>query len=311
MNLDLIKELRSLTSAGMSACKEALVACEDDLQKAIDWIKAKGLQQASNRAGRTAAEGTIKLAMSPDSKAATLVEVNSETDFTGRSIELGEFAQAVANAALAHLRVAAGGPSPQFELDTTLEDWRHKLIATTKENIVVRRWWMTDVFGDNRTIASYVHGNNKLGVLVSLEATPEILAASAFKELGENLAMQIAATNPFATHRDAVPVEEIHRQRAIFEEQVKDKPEKSREKIIEGKFNKWYQEVSLLDQEAVMQQEVTVAQMIDEASKQLTGETGKIKVMGFTRAQVGEGIEVKQTENLAEAVAKTIEGAQQ
>jgi elongation factor Ts len=308
MNTDLIKQLRDITSAGMSACKEALLACGDDLQRAIDHIKAKGLQNASNRSGRITAEGVVKLAMSDNRRTAVLVEINSETDFTSRSPEFNEFAQAVANSAMMHFAQGSGSPIAPFELSTVLEDWRHKLIATTKENVVVRRWWVQDVFGDNRTIASYLHNNNKLGVLVSLEAPTEVLKTDEFKELAENIAMQICATNPMAVSRDQLPIEEIHRQRAIFEEQVKDKPEKSREKIIEGKFNKWYSTETLLEQEAVMKPKTTITQMMDELSKQLTGEAGKIVVMSFLRGQVGEGLVVEEKEDLAEAVAKTIEG---
>ena len=176
-------------------------------------------------------------------------------------------------------------------------------MATTKENVVVRRWWVEESLYPSVRVFHYTHSNHKLGVLLTLQA-PNTPAAHApeFVALGEDLAMQIAAMNPLAVSTDRLSAEDKARQQAIFETQLREekKPEKMWPKIMEGKFRKWGAEVCLLEQESIVVPKTSVGQVIKNVGTKLGGE---ITVVNFVRCQVGEGVEKKQ-DNLAEEVAK-------
>ena len=294
-NTELIRELRALTSAGMKDCKDALEESSWDLQKAVDIVKAKGLSVVSGRAGKIAADGVV--AISRFSAGAALVEVNCQTDFVANSPDFRKFATAVADTVVID-HVAA----QPFTVER-VEEERQAVVSTTKENVVVRRWWVEEATSGLVRVFSYLHSNNKIGVLVTLLApSADAVKDSAFRELGEDLAMQIAAMNPVAVDADRIPQDEKDRQKAIFEMQLKEenKPEKMWEKIMEGKFRKWNTEVCLLEQESVVIPKTTVRQVIKNVGTKLGGE---IQVVNFVRCQVGEGIEKKQ-DNLAEEVSK-------
>lgn len=295
-NTELIKELRALTSAGMKDCKDALEESSWDLQKAVDIVKAKGLNVVSGRAGKVASEGAVTVWHFAEGVA--MAEVNCQTDFVANSPDFRGFAQNVTREVAE--AVMAGKP---FAVDM-VEQERQAIVSTTKENVVVRRWWVEQPVTSAHVVThSYVHSNGKIGVLVTLQA-PSADAAkdSAFRELGEDLAMQIAAMGPLAVDADRIPQDEKDRQKAIFEMQLKEenKPEKMWEKIMEGKFRKWNTEVCLLEQESVVIPKTTVRQVIKNVGTKLGGE---IQVVNFVRCQVGEGIEKKQ-DNLAEEVSK-------
>lgn len=295
-NTELIKELRALTSAGMKDCKDALEESSWDLQKAVDIVKAKGLNVVSGRAGKVASEGAVTVWHFAEGVA--MAEVNCQTDFVANSPDFRGFAQNVTREVAE--AVMAGKP---FAVDM-VEQERQAIVSTTKENVVVRRWWVEQPVTSAHVVThSYVHSNGKIGVLVTLQA-PSADAAkdSAFRELGEDLAMQIAAMGPLAVDADRIPQDEKDRQKAIFEMQLKEenKPEKMWEKIMEGKFRKWNTEVCLLEQESVVIPKTTVRQVIKNVGTKLGGE---IQVVNFIRCQVGEGIEKKQ-DNLAEEVSK-------
>lgn len=310
-NTELIRELRALTSAGMKDCKDALEETAWDLQKAIDVIKVKGLNIADGRTGRVASEGRVAAVWSEMVAAfdnqgnstpcfqrfAVMAEVNCQTDFVANGDDFSKFANDTANAVLG---AAIGGAT--FE-PSQVEDLRKELVSKTKENVVVRRW-DTQVTSDP-TVQFFVyrHSNDKIGVLLTMKAPSEQAAKdSAFEDLGADLAMQVCAMSPLAVSPESISQDDKDRQRTIFETQLKEenKPEKMWEKIIEGKFRKWNAEVCLLEQESVVVPKTPVKQVVKNVGTRLGGE---IQVLGFTRFQVGEGIE-KKKDNLVEEVAK-------
>lgn len=294
-NTELIRELRALTSAGMKDCKDALEESNWDLQKAVDIVKVKGLNLADGRTGRVAADGLVQiLSYHGGNEHKIMVEVNCQTDFVAGSAEFKLFVD--------HVCQKLVEKDSAFKAEDA-EAMRLGVVAITKENIVVRRWWIESAGDPTVRVFSYQHSNNKIGVLVTMKA-PTVDAANSndFRQLGEDLAMQIAAMSPLAVDSDRVPTEEKERQKAIFETQLKEenKPEKMWEKILEGKFRKWNTEVCLLEQESVVVPKTAVKQVVKNVGTKLGGE---IQVVNFVRCQVGEGIEKKQ-DNLAEEVAK-------
>jgi elongation factor Ts len=304
-NTDLIKELRALTSAGMSDCKKALEESGWDLAAAVDLIKVRGLNIASDRAGRVASEGVV-LAVNSN-VIASMIEINCQTDFVANSSDFQNFSRKT-------LDVLCDRTNHNLEFSVDLvEDARKAVVASTKENIVVRRWWVEEALDPAVRIFSYIHSNNKIGVLLTLQGPPFTLTMDNvsppwnhpdFVQLGEDLAMQIAAMNPLAVSVDRLPPEEVERQKAIFQTQLQElnKPPASWPKIMEGKMAKWQKEVCLLEQESVIVPKTTVAQVIKSVALKLGGE---IQVVNFVRCQVGEGIEKKQ-DNLTDEVNKLI-----
>jgi len=296
---EMIKELRELTQAGMNDCKEAVENCQGDLQKAVDYIKTKGLNIADGRSGRAASEGMICLG-AESAGLASLVEVNCQTDFVANSPDFKKFTTVV----LQQLASDIGHNKCQFQHNSDrIENARKELVATTKENIVVRRWWIEQSFAVNARVFHYVHSNNKIGVLLTLLApSSEVYYSPQLTELGENITMQIAAMNPLSVSSDRLSTEDIDRQNEIFQTQLKElnKPQAAWTKILEGKTRKWHTEVCLMEQECVWLPKTTVKQAVANAGTALGGE---IKIVNFVRCQVGEGVITKK-DNLAEEVAK-------
>lgn len=294
-NTELIRELRALTSAGMKDCKEALEEANWDLQKAVDIVKVKGLNIADGRTGRVASEGS--LVVGEVGKCFALVEVNCQTDFVAKNPDFDKFLRNTA------VTIAQKTFNNETFSVQDVEDERRQLVSIVKENVVVRRWWVEQPLNPTVRVFTYVHSNQKIGVMLTLQAPTEAaIEAPEFIELGYDLAMQIAAMNPLAVDATRIPQDEKDRQKAIFETQLKEenKPEKMWEKILEGKFRKWNTEVCLLEQESVVVPKTAVKQVIKNVGTKLGGE---IQVVNFVRCQVGEGIEKKQ-DNLAEEVAK-------
>jgi elongation factor Ts len=279
MTIHLIQELRELTGAGMNDCKQAIAQAEGDLQKAIDWLKVKGLAIANNLTGRTASEGRIAILASK--QLAIMMEVNSETDFVANSPDFQTF---TVTAAGAFLDAILNGTTFQAE---NVEKQRQALVAKTKENIVVRRWWAEQAFAPEARVFTYTHSNAKIGVLLTLLApTVETSDLPEFSELGDNLAMQVAAMGPLAVSSDRLLKEDLDRQHKIFQTQLEElkKPTTAWPKILEGKMAKWYQTACLLDQEAVWLSKNTVKQAIQGVAQKLGGD---IQVVNFIRCQVG------------------------
>lgn len=297
-NTELIRELRALTSAGMKDCKDALDESGWDLQKAVDIVKIKGLNIADGRTGRIASEGTVAIANSNKDNAKVMVEVNCQTDFVANSPDFQKFVSLTVDTLANHV----------FQTNNTfgvemVEEARKAVVSTTKENIVVRRWWAEEAQDPTVRVFGYRHSNGKIGVLISLKAPSAGTAdVESFHDLGNDLAMQIAAMNPLAISSDRMSHEDLDRQKVIFETQLKEenKPEKMWPKIMEGKFRKWNTEACLLEQESIVIPKTSVKQVIKSLGDKIGGE---IQVVNFIRCQVGEGIEVKK-ENLADEVEK-------
>lgn len=298
-NTELIKELRSLTQAGMKDCKDALDEAGWDLQKAVDIVKAKGLNVVSGRQGKVASEGAVMVSGGGPREAAALVEVNCQTDFVANSPDFVAFTGKVADTFYNKTMAGDSFSAEDVEAD------RVTLVSTTKENVVVRRWWLEQAFSSHARVFTYVHSNRKIGVLLTLLAPSEEAAKSQeFTDLGNDLAMQVAAMSPLAIAPDKLELSAVDRQKNIFETQLLElgKPQAAWPKILDGKFNKWYTEVCLLNQESVVVPKSSVAKVIESVGAKLGGE---IKVVNFVRAQVGEGIE-KSKEQLGEEVAKLV-----
>lgn len=294
MNTELLRALRDKTCASMNDCRIALQEASDDFDKALDIIKIRGQQIADSRASKVAAEGVIVLRHS--ALLSAMVECNTQTDFTARSPEFIALADKALNEFVDTITTNTQFDPPAI---ASLEEARKELIAKTKENIVVRRWFFEESLDEKCRVFSYLH-NGKIGVLLSLLAeTVEQANSKEFDVLGNDLAMQIAACAPLAISIDKIAPEVVERQKAIFVEQVKEmgKPEGSWGKIIEGKERKWFSEVALVEQASVIDSKKTVKQLL-----------GNVKVSNYHRAVVGEGILV-ETKNLAEEVAKTIDQA--
>lgn len=292
-----IKELRNLTQAGMKDCKDALQEADGDLQKAVDIVKAKGLNVVSGREGKIASEGAVMVSQGGPCDSVALVEVNCQTDFVAKSHNFLSFVNKTVD--VLYEKTVAG----ETFTAAAVESERQSLVSTTKENVVVRRWWFEEVGNSNAKVFTYVHSNYKIGVLLTLLAPSESATAdSSFRELGNDLAMQVAAMSPLAVSSAHLDPAEVERQRAIFEAQLTElnKPQAAWAKILEGKFNKWYTDVCLLNQESVVHPKTTISQVIKNVGDKLGGE---IQVVNLIRCQVGEGIEVKK-ENLADEVSK-------
>ena len=300
-----VKELRDKTGAGMMDCKKALTEADGDLEAAVDWLRKKGLSAAAKKAGRTASEGLVGVAVSGSRGA--VVEINAETDFVARNETFQEFVNCVAGLALdgdvgdiEALRAAAY-PGTQKTVDEQLTE----LIATIGENMSLRRVSLLSV--DSGLVASYMHnaltpGLGKIGVLVALETTA---AADRVQTLGKQLAMHVAATAPQAVSRDAIESSLVERERAVLAEQARasGKPDEIVDKMVEGRLKRFFEEVCLLDQTYVIDGERKVAKVLEDAGKE--AET-PVAVAGFVRFALGEGIERKQ-EDFAAEVASALE----
>jgi elongation factor Ts len=286
----LVKELRERTGAGMMECKRALVETGGDIDAAIESMRKSGQAKAEKKAGRTAAEGVVVVAIAGDARAGVMVEVNCETDFVSKDASFVAFSEAVAARALASGAQDIGALGA-ITLDegwdnTSIGQAREALVAKIGENIQVRRLVrFDDVKGE---LYSYRHGV-RIGVLVEIEGGDSIL--------GKDIAMHIAATNPMCVSAGEVPAETLEKEKEIFRAQAlqSGKPEKIVDKIIDGRVRKYLQEVTLLGQAFVKDTDVTVEKLLRR--------TGA-KVVRFARIEVGEGMEKRQEDFAAEVMAQ-------
>lgn len=270
---DSVKELRDRTGAGMMDCKAALKESGGDIEKAVDYLRKKGMAQAAKRAGRDAKEGLLVARI--EGHKAAIVEVNCETDFVARTDDFKGLALMALEAVL------AGG---EKELSSEkITNRVAELSGKIGEKIVVRRAKLVQGQG---VLFYYIHSNQKLGVIVDLSADKnETKKDASFQELGKNLAMQVAASNPICLKRDQMPPSVVDREKAIFKEEVKGKPENIVEKIIQGKLDKFYQGACLLEQAFIRDDKQSVQKLVDETAKKLGD---KIQVNQFVRIQLGE-----------------------
>lgn len=302
----MVKELRESTGAGMMDCKNALTESGGDLEAAIDWLRAKGLSKAAKKASRVAAEGLV--GVSVDGTVGAAVEVNSETDFVARNPEFQNLVTTVAS-----LAPAAGGDVDKLNsagfpgAGKSVADKITELVGTIGENMSLRRTASLAV--TNGVVASYVHnqvapGVGKIGVLVAVETTGDKAAAEAF---GKQVAMHVAAAAPLALTPDEISADIVERERAVFTEQAREsgKPDNIIEKMVEGRIRKFYEESVLLSQAFVINPDLSVAKAAEEAGKDAGGD---MKITGFVRLQLGEGIE-KEADDFAAEVAKAAGGA--
>lgn len=300
----MVKELRERTGAGMMDCKKALSEANGDSEKAVEILREKGLAAAAKKAGRIAAEGLVKTYISEDGKTASIVEVNCETDFVAVNEDFVTFADNVAKQAAATKATAIEELVEEKYIagtDKTVQETVNELIAKIGENMAVRRFSKLAV--ENGTIASYIHGGGRIGVLVKVECEKDsdVLAAVA-----KDVAMQVAATNPLFLNRDAVDNESLEKEKEIYRVQAlnEGKPEKIVEKMVVGRVQKYYKENCLVEQVYVKNPDLTIEKYLQEKSKEVGA---PITVAAFVRFEKGEGIEKKE-ENFAEEVQKQMQG---
>lgn len=302
-----VKALREKTGVGMMECKKALTEADGDMEKAVDYLREKGLAAATKKAGRTAADGVV-LAYTDEAKnVGVLVEVNSETDFVGKNEKFQAFVLDIAKT------IVEKNPEDVEDLlgvnlagtDRTVQENLQDLILSIGENMKIRRFERVE-----GTTCTYIHAGGSVGVMVSFDTTAEVAANDEFKEMGKNIAMQIAAMAPQFLNEASVPAETIEHEKEIQVAQMKNdpkmanKPDEVLKKIVEGKMGKFYKENCLMDQEFVRSDlfKGSVSGYVADIAKKLGGD---IKVTGFTRYAKGEGIEKKE-ENLADEIAKMV-----
>ncbi|MFT4106502.1 MAG: translation elongation factor Ts [Lacrimispora sp.] len=300
----MVKELREMTGAGMMDCKKALGETDGDMEKAVEFLREKGLAAASKKAGRIAAEGLVTVVVSEDGKSGAIVEVNSETDFVAKNAQFQAYVADVAAQALA---------SDSKDMDAFLaEAWNKdssltvaqalsSQIAVIGENMNIRRFERVITDG---VAVDYIHGGGRIGVLI--EAGAEVVNDTV-KEALKNVAMQIAALSPKYVRRDEISQEFIDHETEILKTQAKnenpDKPDSIIDKMIVGRLNKELKEFCLVDQAYVKDGDLTVGKYLEQVSKEVGG---KLEVRRFIRFETGEGIEKKE-ENFAEEVAKQMQ----
>ncbi|HET9810110.1 MAG TPA: translation elongation factor Ts [Sphingomicrobium sp.] len=295
-----VKELRERTGAGMMDCKKALAENNGEMEAAVDWLRAKGLSAAAKKAGRTAAEGLVGVAV--EGTRGALVEVNSETDFVAKNETFQKFVGNVARMALETGGNVENLLAASYPGGGTVEEALTNNIATIGENQSLRRSAVLQV--NQGAVAAYVHnavapGLGKIGVLVALESAAPAETLQAF---GKQVAMHIAAANPLALNGDDLDAELIERERAIASEKAKEsgKPQNIAEKMVEGSLAKFRKENALLSQLFVMDNKTPVSEVLASAGKDAGN---AIEIAAFVRFQLGEGIEKKQDDFAAEVAA--------
>lgn len=295
----MVKELRESTGAGMMDCKNALVEAEGNMERAIDVLREKGLSKAAKKADRIAAEGLVSIEVNEDNTAASIVEVNSETDFVAKNEDFKTFVKDAAKMALATDKediadLLAETHSEGIALSEVLSN----RIATIGEKLDVRRFVKVSTEGQ---VAGYIHGGGKIGVLVEMITTARDAQVIT---MGKDIAMQVAAMNPKYVSRNDVDQDYIAHETEILTQQAlnEGKPANIVEKMIKGRLEKQLKEVCLLEQPFVKNPDLTIKQLVAETAKKVGAE---IEVVRVVRFEVGEGIEKKE-ENFAEEVAKQL-----
>jgi elongation factor Ts len=282
ISASMVKELRERTGLGMMECKKALVEADGDIELAVEELRKSSGMKAAKKAGRTAADGVVSVRADDGTGYGVIVEVNSETDFVARDDNFLKFVDQVADRAF-----AARETDVASLMEGELESARQALVQKIGENISVRRARSLDA--DGGVLASYVHGNNKIGVLVALRG------GSA--ELARDVAMHVAAINPQYASTADVPADVVDKEREIFTAQAADsgKPAEIVAKMVEGRVRKFLAEISLMEQPFVKDPDVTVGKLLKQSNAEL---------VGFVRFEVGEGIEKEATDFAAEVAAQ-------
>ncbi len=297
-----VKELRETTGAGMLDCKKALVEANGDMDQAVDWLRKKGLATAAKKASRIAAEGLVSVLV--EGNKASVVEVNSETDFVAKNDIFQEYVQDAAKVAL----LSDGDVEKMKEFGCpkcgkTFGERLTDMIAKIGENMNLRRAAVLSV--ENGVVASYIHSAlkpnlGKIGVLVALESNAD---KAKLNDLGKHIAMHIAATAPLFLDIAHVDPQAVEHERGIFAEQARasGKPENIVEKMVEGRIRKYYEEVVLEEQAYIMDPDKKVKDVIAEAAKELGTD---IKLASYIRFKLGEGLQKKEEDFAAEVAAQ-------
>jgi len=268
----MVAKLRETTGAGLMDCKKALVESNGDIEAAVDWLRKKGVATAGKKGSRDAKEGVIAQYIKPGAKSGLLVEVNCETDFVAKNESFKAFTDSIA-------KTLVENPGAD------LEAMRIDAVSRMGENIKISRHQRLDVSG-NGAVAAYIHTGGKVGVLVEVGAGNEATVNNEeFKQLVRDITLQIAAANPTCVRREDVPADIIAKEKEIATEQVKNKPPQAIAKIVEGKLDKFYQTICLVEQGFVKNGEITVKEHVAQIGKKLNDE---ITVRRFLRFQVGE-----------------------
>lgn len=287
-----VKKLRETSGAGMMDCKKALAETDGNLDAAVDYLRKKGLSAASRKAGRIAAEGVVLAKV--DGNAAVVVEVNAETDFVSKNEKFTAFVEALADLILAKRPADVDAlMALSFDAEHNVEQALAQLIATIGENMSIRRFEVTEV--GSGVVSAYVHGAGKIGVLVAIEGE----ASDALNEFARGVAMHVAAVSPQFIGREDVSAEAVDRERAVLSERAaaSGKPEAIIDKIVSGQLSKFYSEVCLLEQDYVLDTDLTVG-------KALANVQADAKIVTVTRFLLGEGIEKKEEDFAAEVAAQ-------
>ena len=296
-----VKELREKTGCGMMDCKKALTSSNGDMEKAIDFLREKGLAAAAKKSSRIAAEGLAMAYTNEDSSVGVAIEVNSETDFVAKNADFQAFVKLCAETVMKQKPASVEELlAAKTENGQTIEAALQEKILVIGENIKIRRFERLE-----GVVASYVHAGGKIGVLVKFDvADKSVVSGEAFKTFAKDIAMQVAAASPAYLKREEVPAEVLEHEKKILKEQIVQggAPEKVADKILEGKIGKYYKEVCLVDQPFVKDGHMSVADYAKNVSKELGTE---IKIDAFVRFEKGQGLEKKE-DNFADEVAGMI-----
>ncbi|MDD7403600.1 MAG: translation elongation factor Ts [Butyribacter sp.] len=300
-----VKELREMTGAGMMDCKKALTNTDGDMDKAVEWLRENGLAKAAKKSGRIAAEGIVAVDVSEDGKVASIVEVNSETDFVAKNEQFQTYVAEVA----AQVKTSSAASVEEFmaepwaaEAGQTVDEKLKAMIAKIGENMNIRRFEKIETTG---LVVSYIHAGGKIGVLVEADTDS---SSDAVKECLKNVAMQIAALNPKYVSSDDVDEDYKEHEKHVLLEQAKNdpknanKPDNIIEKMITGRLNKELKEVCLMEQEYVKaENKESVGKYVESVAK---AEGCTLKVTNFVRFETGEGLEKKEEDFAAEVAAQ-------
>ena len=292
ISASMVKQLRDKTGAGMMDCKKALGETEGDFEQAVDWLRQKGISKAAKKAGRVASEG-LTFAYS-EGKKGVLVEVNAETDFVAKNEQFTQFVQD-----LSELLLQTGETDVEkisamaWPAGGTVAEQLTELIATIGENMSIRRAVVMSV--STGAVASYVHMNGKIAVLTALSADEE---SDKLQETARNVAMHVAAANPQALDRDCVDADLVDKEKQVLVEQAREsgKPENIIEKMVEGRMNKFFEEICLTEQAFIMDTDQKVKDVV-------AGAAPGAKIVDFARFELGEGVEKKEDDFASEVAS--------
>lgn len=285
----MVKELRERTGAGMMDCKKALAETDGDMEKAIEYLREKGLAAAAKKSGRIAAEGLVVAKVETGNKKAVIVEVNCETDFVAKTDEFKAFVDAIANVILEKAPTSVEELLAQSADGGTVNDLITEKIAKIGENMSIRRFELFSTA--DGTVEAYIHGAGRIGVLVEMKGSGDNLAGVA-----KDVAMQIAASKPEYVTRDQVASETIEKEKEILKAQAinEGKPAEIAEKMVAGRIEKYYKEICLVEQPFIKDPDLNVKKMLDQ---------NQAEVVRFARFEMGEGLQKKEDDFAAEVAS--------